>query len=184
MADKPPSGGATVHADSVMLRRLLGAVANGDLPFLLASPVALGPREATKEEAIRKMLASLAESGALPEEKIQEILAAVLVRESLASTGIGAGVAIPHARRAPVTHVTGAIGWSTQGIEFDSVDNASVRLVILTLSPPDGQTEHIQALAKVARHLRSDRWSLPEVHRRAAAALRHPRRGPLGSGND
>lgn len=154
-----------VHADSVMMRRLLGAVAKGDLPFLPASPVALGPREATKEEALRKMIASLAASGALPQEEIQEILAAVLVRESLASTGIGEGVAIPHARHAAVTHVTGAIGWSTQGIEFDSVDKASVRLVILLLSPPDGQAEHIQALAEVARHLRSDRWSVDTAGR-------------------
>ena len=172
--DNPPSGGATACAGSVMMRRLLCAVANGDLPFLHASPVALDPGAATKEQAIGAMLASLAASGALPEEEIRGVLAAVLVRESLASTGIGEGVAIPHARHAAVTRVMGAIGWSAQGIDFESVDNASVRLVILLLSPPDGQAEHMQALAKVAQCLRSDQWSVNAPGSRANQSGQNP----------
>lgn len=165
--DYQPSGGATLDPDCAMMQRLLRAVANRDLPFLHPSPVALRPWTATKEEAIREMLANLAEFGDLPEEAIEDVLAAVLVRESLASTGIGEGVAIPHARHAAVTRVMGAIGWSTQGIEFDSVDNAPVRLVILLLSPPGGQAEHIKAMANVAQHLRSDRWSVDAPSRHA-----------------
>jgi len=155
--DDQPSGGATLDPDCAMMRRLLRAVANRDLPFLDASPVELGSRITSKEEAIREMIRRLAAFGGLPEEEIQDILAAVLVRESLASTGIGLGVAIPHARHAAVKRVMGAIGWSTQGIEFDSIDGSPVRLVILLLSPPDGQAEHIRALSSVAQHLRSDR---------------------------
>ncbi len=172
--ETPPPSGANSWADSVMMDRLLRAVANGDLPFLLAVPVILGPGVMTKEEAIGEILVGLAESDALPEGEIQQVLAAVLARESLASTGIGEGVAVPHARHAAVAHVMGAIGWSHRGIEFDSVDNAPVRLVILLLSPPDGQAEHIQALAKVARHLQSDRWSVDAPSRRADPSCRTP----------
>jgi PTS system fructose-specific IIC component len=66
---------------------------------------------------------------------------------------MGKGMAFPHLRTAVVGGCTGAIGVSTTGIEFGSLDGLPTRVVILVLSPLDSRVEHFQILGRLAKLL-------------------------------
>jgi len=78
-------------------------------------------------------------------------LQAVLAREQTKSTGIGSGIAIPHGKCPAVKELVIAMGIAPQAIDFNSVDNKPVSIVILLVSPIDQTGPHIQALAKISR---------------------------------
>lgn len=69
------------------------------------------------------------------------------------STGIGFGIAIPHASSDRVTKVVAAFGRSTKGIEFESLDNALVKFVVLFVVPKDQFQTHLRTLAAIAKFL-------------------------------
>jgi nitrogen PTS system EIIA component len=95
-----------------------------------------------------------------------EILAALVRREGLGSTGIGAGVALPHARLDAVRRPYGLLARLREPLDFEAVDERPVDLVFLLLLPTESGGEPLNALARVARQLRD-----PEN----AAALRAAR---------
>jgi mannitol/fructose-specific phosphotransferase system IIA component (Ntr-type) len=138
-----------------VLSRLLRAMGRGELPFLLADAVLPDLKSAHKRDAIREIVESLAHSGALADAETKNIMAALLRREELGSTGIGEGVALPHTKHPAVTRAIGTIAWSARGVEFDSLDGQPVHLIVLLLSPINESSEQIRALAKVARFIRS-----------------------------
>ena len=81
------------------------------------------------------------------------ILAALKQREETMSTGIGFGIAIPHASSEDVAEVVAAFGRSTQGIEFDALDNAPVKFVVLFIVPKNQFQTHLRTLASIAKFL-------------------------------
>ncbi len=81
------------------------------------------------------------------------ILAALKQREETMSTGIGFGIAIPHASSDSVTEVVAAFGRSSHGIEFDALDNAPVRFVVLFIVPKNQFQTHLRTLASIAKFL-------------------------------
>ena len=85
-----------------------------------------------------------------------EILSKVLQRESMMSTGIGNGVAIPHGKTRLLDHLVAACGVSPAGIEFDSMDGEPASLFILLVSPESLRGPHVKALANVSRLLKED----------------------------
>ena len=87
----------------------------------------------------------------LPAEAIRSGLAA---REALGSTGIGAGIAVPHARMAGLAAPVGFFARLARAIDFSAVDNVRVDLVFLLLSPVQADSAHLASLAAVARRLR------------------------------
>lgn len=96
-----------------------------------------------------------------------DILAALVRREGLGSTGIGAGVALPHARLDAVRRPYGLLARLREPLDFEAVDERPVDLVfLLLLLPTESGGEPLNALARVARRLRD-----PE----SAAALRAAR---------
>ena len=82
------------------------------------------------------------------------VLNALLRRESQGSTGIGYGVATPHARLRGLDRMRGVFVRLETPIEFDALDEKPVDLMFALLAPADAATEHLQALAKVSRILR------------------------------
>src|SRR6478752_2290890 len=90
------------------------------------------------------------------------ILAALKQREETMSTGIGFGIAIPHASSDAVAEVVAAFGRSSQGIEFDALDSAPVKFVVLFIVPKNQFQTHLRTLASIAKFLndRSVRESL------------------------
>jgi PTS system nitrogen regulatory IIA component len=85
-----------------------------------------------------------------------EILSKVLQRESMMSTGIGNGVAIPHGKTRLLDHLVAACGVSQPGIEFDSMDGEPATLFILLVSPESLRGPHVKALANVSRLLKEE----------------------------
>lgn len=83
-----------------------------------------------------------------------EVIAALLEREALGPTGVGKGVALPHARLPQLTAVHGLFLKLDQPLEFKAVDRKPVDLVFALLAPGEAGVEHLKALALVSRTLR------------------------------
>ena len=81
------------------------------------------------------------------------VLGALRQREETMSTGIGFGIAIPHASSDRVEKVVAAFGRSRGGIEFDSLDNAPVNFIVLFVVPKDQFQTHLRTLAAIAKFL-------------------------------
>lgn len=101
--------------------------------------------------AIEELVAHLEQLGLLEGGTMQEVLAALKEREERISTGIGLGVAIPHAFSKRVDKVLTVFGRSLKGIDFESIDNAPVRFVVLFVVPEDRYKEHLRTLATIAK---------------------------------
>lgn len=81
-------------------------------------------------------------------------VAAILARESRGSTGVGFGVALPHARVGGLDKVRGVFARLEAPVPFDAVDEQPVDLVFALFTPDDPNAEHLRALARVSRVLR------------------------------
>ncbi len=82
------------------------------------------------------------------------IAAAVLARESLGTTGFGAGLAIPHARLPALPAPAGFLARLSRPIDYGAIDGAPVNLVYLLLSPAADDATHLATLAAITRRLR------------------------------
>ena len=84
-----------------------------------------------------------------------ELIRILLERESLGSTGIGDGVAIPHGKLKSIPDMIVAFGRSSRGIEFQSLDARPVHLFFLLVTPDDKPGDHLKALARISRILKN-----------------------------
>lgn len=100
-----------------------------------------------------------------------EVAAALHRREDLGSTGVGGGVAIPHARLEAVPRAYALLARLREPVEFDAVDERPVDLVCLVLLPSLSAGQHLNALACVARRLRDPGTATALRGARDAAAL-------------
>lgn len=82
------------------------------------------------------------------------IFESALARESLGGTGIGNGVAVPHARLAGIDKIYGVFALLQDGIDFEAPDGVSADLIFLLISPEDSGASHLQALARISRELK------------------------------
>jgi mannitol/fructose-specific phosphotransferase system IIA component (Ntr-type) len=110
----------------------------------------------TKDGSIREMVESLRSAGRFKAEETEDIIKAILKRELLGSTGIGRGVAIPHAKHTGVDKLVGMMALSRSGVAFDSLDGEPVHVFVLLISPQDRPGDHLRALENVSRVLRDD----------------------------
>lgn len=110
----------------------------------------------SKEDAIRKMVESLKDSGSVSESDEESIVAAILKREELGSTGIGKGVAVPHTKHPSVEKLIATIALSEDGVDFASLDGEPVHILFLLVSPPDRPGDHLRALENISRHLKKE----------------------------
>jgi nitrogen PTS system EIIA component len=84
------------------------------------------------------------------------LLGAVQEREAGGSTGIGFGVAIPHARTAGVPELSLVCGVSPSPVPFDSIDGEPVRLFFLIVGPPASAGQHVKLLGRIAKLVRDE----------------------------
>ena len=104
-------------------------------------------------EAIDELIGCLVDSGKIKAENREAIVTVVKKRESSMSTGIGFGIGIPHASTDLIYDVTGALGRSRKGVNFDALDNQPVNLVVLFLVPQGQFQKHLHTLARIAKLL-------------------------------
>ena len=81
----------------------------------------------------------------------QELLARLVEREEERSTGVGGGLALPHARVSGLERTVLLVGRVRAGLDFDAPDGGPVDLFFVLLSPADARNEHLRLLARVAR---------------------------------
>ncbi|MCD6408667.1 PTS sugar transporter subunit IIA, partial [bacterium] len=105
-----------------------------------------------KKGAIAELLSLLEKNKYIKESK--KILETVMEREKLGSTGIGQGIAVPHAKTEQIDNLVGALGISQNGVDFDSLDGEPVYIIFLLLAPTKSIGLHLKALAKIARLLK------------------------------
>ena len=162
------------------------------LASLLTTDRVLIPIEARdKRGVLEEMCAFLADRAGVEARQAEEILAAVLDREKVLTTGIGGGVAIPHGRSESLDDLVLVAGRTAGPVEFEALDGRPVRIVMLLVGPESAAGRHVQALSRIGRLLRS--VSLRESLVRAATpddfveALRVAEAGrsnaPSGAGN-
>jgi len=106
-----------------------------------------------KPAVLEEMVAHLAQNQIA--RQAEAVLEVLLQREALGSTGIGKGVAVPHARSTMVAERAVLLARSSKGIEFDSVDGNPVHLCFLIVAPPTEQDPiYLQMLAQIVRAVR------------------------------
>ncbi|MEM8741765.1 MAG: PTS sugar transporter subunit IIA [Pseudomonadota bacterium] len=110
-----------------------------------------GLKSASKKRALLDLSSVAADLYALSET---DVFSALQEREHLGPTGMGKGVAIPHAHIAGLERVAGCFARLFKPVDYESVDGQPVDLVFMLLAPKDAGAEHLKALARVARALR------------------------------
>jgi mannitol/fructose-specific phosphotransferase system IIA component (Ntr-type) len=109
-----------------------------------------------KEGAIREMVQALVDAQQIEAGEFENIVKRIMKREELGSTGIGRGVAVPHAKHPSVDRLVGTVAVSPEGVDFASLDGERVHLFFLLISPEDRPGDHLRALENISRQLRDD----------------------------
>ncbi len=106
----------------------------------------------TRDEALRQLIENLAANGKLNNPKA--FYQAILEREGVISTGIGMGIAIPHAKLPEYDNFFIAIGILEKGLDWQSLDDIPVRLIVMIGGPDDRQTQYLKILSELTLFLR------------------------------
>ncbi len=123
-----------------------------DLSSLLSGGVILPCFEASsRKQAIHALCEALARVTTVSPRDIED---AVMERERLGSTGVGEGVAIPHARLSGIDAPIGGFVRLREGVEFEAIDDRPCDLIFMLLAPEDSGADHLRALAQVSRVFR------------------------------
>ncbi|HWM31795.1 MAG TPA: PTS IIA-like nitrogen regulatory protein PtsN [Methyloceanibacter sp.] len=119
----------------------------------LISPEAVIPslKVKTKKQLLQEMSARTGRLTGLSERDIFDVL---WQRERLGSTGLGHGVAIPHAKHPGIKRIVGVFARLAEPIDFDAMDGDKVDIVFLLLAPEGAGADHLKALACISRLLR------------------------------
>ena len=106
-----------------------------------------------KESVLKEFSDFLEKKGAITNK--EALLAALIEREKLGSTGIGENVAIPHAKLDDIDAITTLFARSAKGVEFDSLDKKLVHFICLVIAPANSTGLHLKALARISRLLKN-----------------------------
>jgi mannitol/fructose-specific phosphotransferase system IIA component (Ntr-type) len=109
-----------------------------------------------RDEAVRELVTALAAAGSIPQNAVDDVVAAIIKREQNGSTGFGKGVAVPHVKHSKVKQMAGAVGRSSGGIDFAALDHQPVYTIFLLLSPENQPQQHLQAMNIVFSNLQKD----------------------------
>ena len=113
--------------------------------------ILLGAAVSSKQETIDQVVSLMEKNG-----NVQDLAAykqAVLAREEQSSTGVGEGIAIPHAKTAAITAPGLAAMTVPAGVDYDSLDGAAVNLVFLIAAPESGENAHLEILSRLSTML-------------------------------
>ena len=110
----------------------------------------------TPEKVTRFLAGRLVEGGQLPAAELDRVVERVMRRESLGSTGIGRGIAFPHATCSQIDWVACIVGRLSQPVAWSAVDGEAVRMVALIVSPESKGAVPVGALEMMVRRLRND----------------------------
>ncbi len=123
--------------------------------FISKRLIGLSLQAKGKKETLEELAALLAGQRIIPNR--EKLVSVLMERESLGSTGVGNGIAIPHAKTDLAKKIIIAFGKSDKGIEFDSLDKKPVYLVFLIIAPEEAHETYLRVLARISRLLHEER---------------------------
>ena len=124
--------------------------------FVVRESIVAELKSADRDGVLRELVGALAESGALPQASVEEVVEALIKREKNGSTGFGKGVAVPHVKHPKIKKMAATIGRSVGGVDFAALDHQPVYSVVLLLSPENQPQQHLQAMNIVFTNLQKD----------------------------
>jgi nitrogen PTS system EIIA component len=121
----------------------------------------------TKREILFEMAETLKKAKLI--DDVDSVVDIIMERESLGSTGIGDGVAIPHGKMKKLNTILCVAGRSKDGVNFDAVDRQPVHIFFLVLAPEDSASLHLKVLSRISKVLRDQSFrknilKLSEAH--------------------
>lgn len=117
--------------------------------FLSATTVAVDLTADGKEGLIDAMIELLSSHEQVTD--LEEVRRAVKERENMMSTGVGKGLALPHAKCDAVTDTVAALATLRTPVEYGSIDDEPVRIAFLLVGTPDAKSQHVKVLSRVSR---------------------------------
>lgn len=111
-----------------------------------------------RDGVIAELITALDKAGRLGKGNCEGVIKDMIKREREASTGMGKGIAIPHVKHKAVKDVVAAVGNSSVGIDFSSLDKQPVYSVILLVSPTDNPDGHLQAMEHFFKLLQQEKF--------------------------
>lgn len=124
--------------------------------LLTPEVIKVGVENTTKEKIIRELIDIVAENELLTDA--DQAFMDVMTRELQQSTGLEAGIAVPHGKSASVDKLVGALAISQDGIDFASLDGKPSHLFFLLIAPPNMSGPHVRALANIAKFSQNARY--------------------------
>ena len=126
--------------------------------ILVRDCVATDLKVTSKKQLIQEMAQLMVDCGCLTGENIsaRDIVAVAMERERLGSTGVGSGVALPHARLEGLNQIHLAFARLETPIDFEAIDERPVDLIVMILAPKSAGGDHLRALAMISRKLRKE----------------------------
>jgi nitrogen PTS system EIIA component len=126
--------------------------------------------EKSRDDVLSKMVESLFISGKIKDK--DEFYKAVLEREKIISTGIGMGIAIPHAKKTFYEDFFIAVGVQyPKGIEWNSLDSSLVRLILMIGGPEDRQNDYLQILSKLTDVIKEEKDRMSIIQAKSAEEI-------------
>jgi nitrogen PTS system EIIA component len=114
---------------------------------------------ADRNGVIRELVAALGEARLIDPDAVDGIVRSIVTRErTRGTTGFGKGVAVPHAKVEGLAQIVAAVGRSSGGVDFASLDGQPVHIVFLIVSPADQPDEHLRAMDLIFRHLQQEKF--------------------------
>jgi len=139
------------------------------MDFLRKEFIKVNLETRSKEEVIEELVEPLVKAGAVNDKKAA--IKVLLEREELGSTGIGQGVAMPHAKTGAVRNLVAAFGLSKSGVDFDALDGEPVNIFFLLLAPEEAAGDHLKALARISSLLKDKHFRRALLNAKDADAV-------------
>lgn len=108
----------------------------------------------TKEDVLTSMVGLLSDHPMM--ENFEVARSAVIQREKMMSTGVGKGLALPHAKTAAVNGIIAAFATTEKPVDYNAIDNVPVQMLFLMLSTERAKSQHIKLLSRVSRLMNED----------------------------
>lgn len=124
------------------------------MDFLSKKAIVTDLKSTKKEDVLKELVDALIDAGDIEKRCRNRLIEALMSRESLGSTAIGQGVAIPHAKSNCVDKLVAAFGLSKNGIDFNSLDGELAYIFFLLVAPQESAGPHLKALARISRILK------------------------------
>ncbi|MFH0913287.1 MAG: PTS sugar transporter subunit IIA [Candidatus Omnitrophota bacterium] len=124
------------------------------MDFLSKKAILVDIKSTKKEEVMRELVDALINAGEIEKRYRNKLVDSLMARESLGSTAIGQGVAIPHAKSDCADKLVAAFGISKRGVDFDSLDAEPAYIFFLLVASQDSAGPHLKALARISRLLK------------------------------